>query len=189
MSPILSSPVRPSLLLSRRVWDRRRLLRGGVGAARGPPRPNPRRGIPPPPRRTNAPSTRSIRACAARRVRSSPPTFVGDGPTPPNRRIPPPSPPPRSGCVNLSSLASVNSSSLGSPADRPTAPPSPKALLREVGPISATDDASRNRRRRRSREEVPCPAASSSIAHPFSFIGGRPAKRSLYIWRADDEGE
>ena len=42
--------VRPSilLLLSRRVWDRRRLLRGGVSAARRPPRPNPRRGIPPP---------------------------------------------------------------------------------------------------------------------------------------------
>ena len=36
---------------------------------------------------------------------------------------------------------------------------------------------------------MPCPAASSSIAHPFSFIGGSPAKRSLYIWRADDEGE
>ena len=83
--------VRPSilLLLSRRVWDRRRLLRGGVSAARRPPRPNPRRGIPPPPRRTNAPSTGSIRACAARRVRSSPPTIVGDGPTPPKSTDPP----------------------------------------------------------------------------------------------------
>ena len=59
--------VRPSilLLLSRRVWDRRRLLRGGVSAARRPPRPNPRRGIPPPreerTRRRRDPSARAPR--------------------------------------------------------------------------------------------------------------------------------
>jgi len=93
LSPILSSPVRPSilLLLSHRVWDRRCLLRGGVGAACRPPRPNPRQG-PPPLQRTNAPSTRSIRTCAARRVRSSPQSS--------HRRIPPPLP------VNLSKLGS-----------------------------------------------------------------------------------
>jgi hypothetical protein len=35
---------------------------------------------------------------------------------------------------------------------------------------------------------VPYPAASSSIAHPFSFIGGSPAKRSLYIGERTTRG-
>ena len=74
-----------------------RLLRGGVGAARRPPRPNPRRGTPP-----TAKNERAVDEIHPR-VRRATGEIIPDN----HRRQTNPAES-RSGCVNLSSLASVN---------------------------------------------------------------------------------
>jgi hypothetical protein len=145
---------------------------GGVGAARCPPRPNPHQGTPP------GKNERAVDAIHPR-LRRATGEIISDNrrrQTNPDESTDPPAVASSSFRVRKFVVVSERKFVVIRIARRQTVrAPVAQSLLREVG--------------RRSCDDMLCPAASSSIAHPFSFIGSRPAKRNLYIWRADDEGE